>query len=199
MRPQLVVCASGSGSNFEAIVRASREGRLDADVGGLVVSRAEALAVERARRLGVPVVTLAVREFATRAEWDDAMVARLREWRADWVVLAGYLSLIGPRTLHAFSGRIVNSHPALLPKFGGAGMYGDRVHAAVIAAGERETGLTVHTIDEEYDRGHVLAQARVPVESGDDARALAERVKAREREFYPEVLQQLVTGRITIG
>ena len=199
MRSQLVVCASGNGSNFEAIVRASREGRLDADVRGLIVSRANAFAIERARDLGVPCATLAARDFADREAWDEAMVAQLREWRADWVVLAGYLSLIGPRTLHAFSGRIVNSHPALLPKFGGEGMYGDRVHAAVIKAGERETGLTVHTIDEEYDRGRILAQARVAVAPDDDARTLAERVKRREREFYPEVLQQLVTGRITIG
>lgn len=126
------------------------------------------------------------------------MAAQLRKWGGEWVVLAGYLALVGPKVLHGYPKRIVNSHPALLPKFGGEGMYGDRVHAAVLQAGERETGITVHLIDEVYDRGAILAQARVEVLADDTPSALAARVKACESAFYPKVLNDLVTGRITI-
>ncbi|MBX3020296.1 MAG: phosphoribosylglycinamide formyltransferase [Bdellovibrionales bacterium] len=199
MTSKLVICASGDGSNFEAIVRASRSGLLQAEVSGLIVNRGGIGVLERAERLKVPVAIISPKGFASREEWDAAMVARLRTWSADWVVLAGYLALVGPQVLTAYQHRIVNSHPALLPKFGGAGMYGDRVHAAVLAAGERETGITVHLIDEVYDRGAILAQERVAVLPGDTPELLAARVKTQETAFYPKVLNDLITGRITTG
>lgn len=196
---KIVVCASGEGSNFEAIVQASRMGGLRADVVGLIVNREGVGAVARASRLGVPSRVIRPKDYAARSEWNLAMVRQSQDWGADWIVLAGFLALVGPELLEAFPHRIVNSHPALLPKFGGEGMYGDRVHAAVLAAGEAETGITIHTIDGEYDRGVILAQARVPVEKSDTVDSLAERVKAREVAFYPSVLNDLVTGRITPG
>lgn len=196
---KIVICASGEGSNFEAIVTASRSGGLKAEVAGLIASRAGIGALKRAARLGIPTRILSPKDYAARSVWDRDMVRQMREWGADWVVLAGFLALIGPEVLKTYPNRIVNSHPALLPKFGGEGMYGDRVHAAVLAAGESETGITVHTIDGEYDRGVILAQTRVPVKKGETAAQLAERVKAREVSFYPSVLNDLVTGRITPG
>lgn len=199
MPQQLVVCASGDGSNFEAIVHASRSGQLQAQVAGLVASRPGVRALERAARLGVPAAVVAAKDFSSRQAWDEAMAAQLRAWKADWVVLAGYLALVGPAVLRSYPNRIVNSHPALLPRYGGAGMYGDKVHAAVLAAGEKETGITVHLIDEVYDRGRILAQERVEVLPGDSAADLAARVKSREAVFYPKVLNDLVTGRITIS
>lgn len=199
MKAKLVVCASGDGSNFEAIVKATRDGALQAEVTGLIVNRGKIGVLDRAERLNVPRAILSPKDFPTRAEWDAAMAKRLQDWSADWVVLAGYLALIGPAVLAAFPGRIVNSHPALLPKFGGEGMYGDRVHEAVLQAGEPETGITIHTIDDVYDRGLILAQERVPVLPGDTPATLAARVKSRETAFYPKVLNDLITGRITTG
>jgi phosphoribosylglycinamide formyltransferase-1 len=199
MIAKLVVCASGEGSNFEAIVEASRMGRLAADVAGLIVSRGKIGAIARAERLRIPVKQLSPKAFASVEEWDAAVRTALGVWRADWVVLAGFLTRIGPQVLAAYPGRIVNSHPSLLPKYGGAGMYGDFVHQAVVSAGERETGVTIHTIDAEYDRGRVLAQGRVEVLADDTAASLAARVKAFEVGFYPKVLNDLVTGRLPSG
>jgi phosphoribosylglycinamide formyltransferase-1 len=199
MKARIVVCASGEGSNFEALVEAARSGRLAAEIVGLVTNRREIGAIRRAERLGVPVAVLAPKTFATPAEWDKAMAEQLGLWSADWVVLAGFLALVGPEVLRRFPRRVVNSHPALLPKFGGPGMYGDRVHAAVVAAGERESGVTIHVIDEIYDHGPILAQTKVEVLPDDTPERLAARVKSREVSFYPKVLNDLLTGRITSG
>lgn len=192
MLPRVVICASGEGSNFTAMVLASRAGSLPVAIAGLIVDRVGAPVIDRARREGVPHALIAPAQFDSRDRWDQAVTSQLQAWRADWVALAGYLNLVGPAVLAAFPGRVVNSHPALLPRFGGKGMYGDRVHAAVLAAGESETGVTIHLIDEVFDRGQIIAQAKVPVLAGDSIERLAERVKAREREFYPEVLARLV-------
>lgn len=199
MKAKIAVLASGEGTNFEAIALAARDGRLNAEVAGLITNRAKIGAVERATRLGVPAKILPPKNFASRETWDQAVVDQLRAWQVDWVVLAGFLALIGPKMLAAYPNRIVNSHPALLPKHGGAGMYGDNVHAAVLAAGDRESGITIHTIDAEYDRGQILAQERVKVLPGDTVASLSARVKALEVALYPRVLNDLVTGRLTIS
>jgi phosphoribosylglycinamide formyltransferase-1 len=196
MNPKVAVFASGDGSNFEAIVEASRAGRLAADVVGLIANRGKIGALGRAERLGVPQAVLAPRDFATRSEWDQALVAQLQNWGVEWVALAGFLALIGPLVLRTYPGRVINSHPSLLPRHGGPGMYGEKVHAAVLAAGDRETGVTVHTIDEEYDRGRILSQLRLAVLDTDTVSSLEARVKAAEIAFYPKVLNDLVTGRI---
>lgn len=195
----IVVCASGMGTNFEAIVRASREGRLQAEVRGLITNRGKVEALARAQRLGIPARILAPKTYPTREAWDVAMLEQLQEWKADWIVLAGYLALVGPRVLATYPQHVVNSHPALLPRYGGEGMYGDRVHEAVIHAGETETGVTVHLVDEVYDRGKILAQVRVPILASDSPGSLSDRVKEAEAAFYPKVLNDLVTGRITIS
>jgi len=196
MKAKLVVCASGEGTNFEAIVKAARSGGLQAEIAGLITNRSGIGAIQRADRLGIPHRVIRPKNFAIRSEWDHEMVRQMEAWGADWVVLAGFLALIGPEVLQRYPERVINSHPALLPKFGGEGMYGDRVHEAVLAAGESESGITIHTIDDQYDRGRILAQDRVPVLSTDTAATLSERVKAREAMLYPKVLNDLVTGRI---
>jgi phosphoribosylglycinamide formyltransferase-1 len=198
MTANLIVCASGEGTNFEAIVRASQEGKLAARVTGLVTNRPGIGALVRAQKLGIPSVVLNPKNFTSRSEWDHAMVSQFREWKADYVVLAGYLALIGPEVLKSFAQRVVNSHPALLPKFGGAGMYGDHVHAAVVKAGEKESGVTIHLIDEVFDRGKVLAQERVVVLPNDTAETLSRRVKDLEVLLYPKVINDMVTGRLKI-
>jgi phosphoribosylglycinamide formyltransferase-1 len=196
MNANLIVCASGEGTNFEAIVRASQDGHLAARVTGLVTNRPGIGALRRAQKLGIPSVVLNPKNFASRSDWDRAMVSQFQEWKADYVVLAGYLALIGPEVLKAFAQRVVNSHPALLPKFGGEGMYGDHVHAAVVKAGEKESGVTIHLIDEVFDRGKILAQERVVVLPNDTAETLSRRVKDLEVLLYPKVINDMVTGRL---
>jgi len=197
--PKIAVCASGEGTNFEALVRATRDGRLAAQVVGLIVNRADSAAEVRAQALQVPTARLMPRNFKTRREWDQAMLQQLLSWKTQWVALAGFLTLIGEPVLKAFPKRVINSHPALLPDFGGEGMYGERVHAAVLSSGVLETGVTVHLVDAEYDRGRILAQERVAVIPGDSVEELAARVKNCENLFYTRVLNDLVSGRLTTG
>lgn len=174
---------SGSGRTLLNLLDAIRRGELIARI-ALVIASRQCLGAERARDAGLPTLVIPGEIPAER------LGAILAEHRIDWVVLAGYLRLI--RIPPAFAGRIVNIHPALLPDFGGKGMHGDHVHAAVLAAGRAESGCTVHLVDPVYDRGRILAQARVPVLPGDDVRSLADRVFAAECRLYPAALQQLL-------
>ena len=189
MTMRIAVAVSGRGSNLAALLRAI--GPDDPATVALVLSnRGDAGALELAAAHGVPAEVL--REPASAEEWLD----RLARHRIDLVVLAGYLKLVPAGVVEHYRGRIINIHPALLPEFGGPGMYGRRVHEAVLASGARESGATVHVVDEAYDRGDVLAQARVPVLPGDDADRLAARVLAVEHRLLPAVvLAAAVAGR----
>ena len=178
---RVAVAISGGGSNLQALLDALAPGA-PAEVALVISSSATAGGVERARARKVPAHILADHRSAT--EWLGA----LREARIDLIVLAGYLKLVPPEVIGAFRGRILNIHPALLPAFGGAGMYGKRVHQAVLASGVPESGCTVHLVDEEYDRGEILAQARVPVLPGDTAETLAARVLEEEHRLLPKVV-----------
>jgi phosphoribosylglycinamide formyltransferase-1 len=130
---------------------------------------------------------------------DRAILSALLRHEADTVILAGYMKKLGPKALSRFAGRILNIHPALLPKFGGQGMYGLCVHEAVLAAGETGTGVSIHLVDAEYDTGPIIAQARVSVEPRDTPETLAARVLQREHTFFAETLQKIVTGEITLS
>ncbi len=129
---------------------------------------------------------------------DQAILDVLLRYEIDWVILAGYMKKLGPKTLTRFQGRILNIHPALLPNYGGQGMYGPHVHAAVLAAGERETGVTIHLVDDKYDHGAILAQRKVPVLAGDTVDSLAQRVLAIEHEFFVETLGRLFAGVLAV-
>lgn len=192
----MAVLASGDGSNFEALVAATKAGTLHAEIVGLLTNREACGAIERAKRLNVPHVSFVRARFKSGVAWNEAMHAQLKNWQADWVILAGFTGLIGASILAEFPQRVVNSHPSLLPKFGGKGMFGHHVHAAVLAAKERETGVTIHLLNERFDEGPILAQAKVLVDPSDTPETLAEKVKTTERVFYPTVLQELLTGRI---
>lgn len=178
---RVAVCVSGRGSNLEALLD-SLGPEAPARVVLVLSNRPDAGGLELARSRGVPVAAFA--DYRSADEW----LARLESAGADLVVLAGYLKLVPAAVVSRYHGRIVNIHPALLPDFGGPGMYGRRVHEAVLASGAKETGATVHLVDEEYDRGAILAQARVPIEPGDTAERLAERVLAAEHRLLPEVV-----------
>jgi len=188
--------ASHGGSNFQSVVDAIRAGRLGAIAAVLLCNNRGAEAVQRAQREGLPAVVLNGVTHPDAAALDAAMLAVLREHAVDWVVLAGYMKKIGPAVLAAYHDRIINIHPALLPKFGGQGMYGRRVHEAVLAAREIETGVTIHLVDEHYDHGRILAQTRVPVQVGDTVEVLAARVLAREHEFLVETISEIERGNV---
>lgn len=178
---RVAVCASGGGSNLGALL-AALDGSSQAQVVVVLSNRAEAGALERARQAGVTAEVFD--NYRDPSEW----LRRLDQHQAELVVLAGYLKLVPPEVIQRYRGRIINIHPALLPKFGGAGMYGHRVHEAVVAAGEQQSGATVHLVDEEYDRGAILAQAIVPVKPGDTADTLAARVLRAEHQLLPAVV-----------
>lgn len=181
MTMRVAVAVSGRGSNLEALLRALRPGG-PAQVVLVLSNRADAGGLERARAQGVPAVVLA--DPADADEW----LERLEAHAVDLVVLAGYLKLVPAAVIARYRDRIVNVHPALLPAFGGKGMYGHRVHEAVLASGARESGATVHLVDEVYDRGAILARGRVAVLPGDTPDRLASRVLEVEHRLLPAVV-----------
>ncbi len=197
MRARIAVLASGGGSNLQAILDhfdALGERRAG-DVVLVASDRPDAAALERARARGIPTALIRSARHPEGAPLADV----LRDARVDDVVLAGYLRLVPGDVVRAYAGRIVNVHPALLPAFGGPGMYGHRVHQAVLDAGERESGATVHFVDERFDHGAIIAQWVVPVHADDGADALARRVLRVEHLLYPRVVQALAAGTLRPG
>ena len=196
-RARIAVLASGSGTNLQAILDYfERLGeRRSGDVVLVASDRHRAGALGRAAARGIDAVAL---ESANERD-HPALAAALTAHDVQLVVLAGYLRLVPPAVVARYAGRIVNVHPALLPAFGGAGMYGLRVHAAVLEAGVKVTGVTVHFVDEQYDRGSIIAQWPVPVLAGDDANALAARVLRVEHLLYPRVVDAVAGGRLTLS
>jgi phosphoribosylglycinamide formyltransferase-1 len=175
--PRLGVLLSGGGRTLQNLIERTGDGRLRATIAGVASDRADAFGLQRAQDSG-----LESRHLRTASDvW-----AWLFELDVDLVVLGGYLRLLP--IVPEFQGRVLNIHPALLPRFGGKGMFGDHVHRAVLDSGERESGCTVHLCDEEYDRGRILMQARVPVQPGDGVESLAARVFAAECELYPAAI-----------
>lgn len=194
----LAVFASGGGSNLGAILGAMGDGLLPARVVLLVTDRPGIGAIALAERAGVPVFTCAPRDFAGEDAYADALLTELTAHGADFIALAGFLKKIPRRLVEAYRDRILNIHPALLPAFGGHGLYGRRVHEAVLASGVSTTGATVHLVDEHYDTGPIVAQAVVPVEPGDTPESLAARVLSAEHRLYPETLRAFAEGRVAI-
>lgn len=187
MTSRLAVLASGRGSNLQAIIdhfdNLARE-RI-AKVALVASNRADSPALIRAATASIDIASF------DAADDGASLLELLRKFRIDLVVLAGYLKRIPPAVVREYSGRILNIHPALLPDFGGEGMYGARVHEAVIASGARESGVTVHLVDNEYDRGPIIAQWRIPVEPSDTPETLAARVLAVEHVVYPRTVEMV--------
>lgn len=182
---RVAVLVSGGGTNLQALLDALHASP-EARVARVISSRPDAGALERARRAGVP--TAVLRDPADPADLLTAL------GDAELVVLAGYLKLIPPPVVARFHRRMINIHPALLPDFGGPGMYGRRVHAVVLASGAAESGATVHYVDEAFDRGPIIAQERVRVEPGDTPDTLAARVLEAEHRLLPRVVLELAAA-----
>lgn len=196
MSTRVAVLASGGGSNLQSIIERCPQDAVDV---ALVISdRRDAGALTRATTAGIASLHVPVAGRATDDVAAD-LLAALRQHEVELVVLAGYLRLVPAAVTAAFSGRMVNIHPALLPSFGGPGMYGRRVHEAVLAAGCRVTGATVHFVDENYDEGRIIAQWPVPVLPGDDAASLAARVLRVEHVLYPAAISALARRADALG
>ncbi len=187
-RARVAVLISGTGSLCEALLAATENPAYPADV-VVVGSDRDAEGLEHARRRGIPTFTCAVSDHPDRAAWDRALAAELGAFEPDLVVSAGFMKLVGPAVLGAFGGRLINTHPALLPAFPGAHAVRD-----ALAAGVTVTGATVHVVDAGIDTGPVLAQRQVPVLPGDDEARLHERIKAVERELLVQTVAELVTA-----
>ncbi|MBK1881978.1 phosphoribosylglycinamide formyltransferase [Luteolibacter pohnpeiensis] len=194
----LAFFASHGGSNMQAVLDACSAGNLTAKPVLLISNNRKCLAIERAVTEALPIRVINRVTHPDPDERDAAMLHELLEHHAELIVLAGYMKHLGPRVIARYRNRILNIHPALLPKFGGQGMYGAFVHQAVIAAKETITGVTVHLVDEEYDHGQILAQTEVPVFPEDDAASLSARVLQREHTFLVEVLSGIVSGQIRL-
>lgn len=189
---RLAALISGGGTTLQNLLDRIAMGRLNATIAGVVSSRADAFGVERARRAGIPVEVVTSRS----ARFTDDVWSAVRAFAPDLVCFAGWLRLLPIPA--DFRHKVLNIHPALLPAFGGKGMYGRHVHEAVLAAGVKVSGCTVHFADDSYDTGPILVQKCVPVKEGDDAETLAARVFAAECEAYPEAIALLASGRVRV-
>ena len=191
--------ASHEGTTLQAIIDACAQRRINGRVVAVISNNSGSGALRRAAAAGIETFHLSSITHPSGDSLDVAICDALQRARADVIFLAGYMKRLGPRTLSAFPARILNTHPALLPKFGGQGMFGDHVFEAVLAEGESESGASVHLVDAEYDTGAVVCQERVRVLPGDTVASLKARVQACEREAVVKTLAALASGELVLG
>ena len=185
------VLCSGRGSNLASIIEAIERGEIRAEIAVVIADKADAYALERAREKGIPAVAVIYRDYAERADFERALLTELHAHGVTLVVLAGFMRILSPVFVHAYTGRILNIHPALLPSFPGA-----HAHRDVLTYGVKVSGCTVHFVDEGMDSGPIILQASVPVQEGDTEEALAARVLAQEHRIFPEAIKLYVEGRL---
>ncbi len=195
---KIVVFASGGGSNFKSIFYHFKKNQIDASIALLVSNNPNCKAVEFANSNGIELFILNKNRFPDVSEYEKIILEKLESISPTLIVLAGYMKKIPVEVVRKFEGKIINIHPALLPKFGGKGYYGMNVHKSVIESGERESGVTVHFVNEEYDKGEIIIQERVPVLKGDSPESLAKRVLEVEHRVYPSVVESLCVNNHNI-
>ncbi|MCR5529806.1 MAG: phosphoribosylglycinamide formyltransferase [Saccharofermentans sp.] len=197
---KIAVFVSGGGTNLQAIIDNIKSGYLkDIQISLVVSSNKDAYALTRAEENGIPSKVLAVKDFAGRDMWDEAVLDAVQESGAELIVLAGYLSLLGTMVIHAYSNRIINIHPALIPAFCGEGMYGIKPHIAALARGAKVSGATVHFVNECYDEGPIILQKAVDVKWDDTPEVLQQRVmKECEQVILPKAIKLISEGKVTI-
>ena len=189
MENRLSVWVSGSGSNLERIISACQSREIPASVVLVLSDRSGILALERAGKHSIPFEVVSPKKYGSEGAYALALLELLKKYQVDLICLAGYLRKVPDEVVRSFYGRILNLHPALLPKFSGKGFYGQTIHEAVLAAKEKESGVTVHYVDEQYDHGSVILQRKVPVLPSDTPETLAERVHQLEYEIYPQAIK----------
>lgn len=177
---------------MQAVIDEIEEKRIEAKIAGLITNRADIQAVERAKKFNIPVCVLPETESE---DYASKLEDQLSKWKPDLIILAGFLKKIPDSVIRTYKNKIINIHPSLLPKFGGKGFYGMKVHKAVLESGDRETGCTVHYVNEEYDKGPIISQAKVPVHSSDTPEVLAKRVLKAEHDLLPSVIKKLINQK----
>lgn len=195
---KLAILVSGRGSNMMKLIEACEQGRLQASVELVISNNVDSQALVTARKENINAVHLSSRTHPDADALDVAMKDLFEKFEIDYVLLAGFMKKIGPKTLSAYKHRIINIHPSLLPRFGGKGMFGLNVHKAVVAAGEKVTGVTIHLVDDEYDKGAILAQKTVEVSEKDTAESLATKVLRVEHILFAETVQKIIDGSIIL-
>lgn len=195
----IAVFASHGGSDLQAIIDGCKNNKINAEVVVVISNNGNSMALQRAKNEKISAYHMSAKKYGSEEALAQEMLAVLSKYDVDMIFLAGYMRMLHVSVLKKYNNRIFNIHPALLPKFGGKGMYGMNVHNAVINAGEIETGVTIHRVNAEYDSGEIVAQTKVPVIENDTPEILAARVLEREHEFLVEVISDISEGKIILG
>ena len=185
-KPRLAFLCSGQGTTFEYLAR-----QVQFQPICLITNTTKAPVLKKAQHLNIPSFTLCPDQYKSMDFWDQAVLKHLKNKQVDLVILAGFLRRIGPRVLSHFKNKVINSHPALLPQFGGKGMYGIHVHKAVYKSQEKTTGVTIHYVNNEYDKGAIIAQKKLNILKTDTPESLEKKVKQLEKKIYAEVIEQI--------
>lgn len=194
---KIVVLASGSGTNLQAIINAIKNNRLkDVHIVAVISNKKDAYALERAKNAGIESVFLDPKQFTNNIDYDKKLVEMISNYNVDLIVLAGYMKILTEGFINAFPNKIINIHPALLPNFGGKGMYGKYVHEAVLKSGVKESGCTVHFVTREVDAGPIILQKKVSVTLGDTIESLSKRVLAEEHKLLVEAIEKVFVYNI---
>jgi len=192
-RSKLVVLISGSGSNLQAFIDASKNGNLNADIAAVISNKAGVMGLERAKNVGIANEVIDHKQFDDRESFDTELADRIERYQPDLVILAGFMRILTPEFVGRFAGRIMNIHPSLLPKYPGL-----HTHRRAIEAGDKKAGATVHFVTSELDGGPAIVQAEVPILPGDDEGALASRVLVQEHQIYPLAAQWFCEGKLSL-
>lgn len=195
----IAVFASHGGSDLQEIIDGCKKEQINATVTVIISNNSDSMALQRAKNENIPNFHMSAKKYGSEEVLATEILNVLNQYHVDMIFLAGYMRLLHSSILEKYNNRIFNIHPALLPKYGGKGMYGMNVHSAVIKAGEKETGVTIHRVNAEYDSGEIVAQTKVAVMENDTPEVLAERVLEREHEFLVEVISDIVDGKIQLG
>lgn len=189
---------SGGGTDLQSVIDGVEDGRIPAEIVVVIASKPGIYALERARKAGIPGIVICKKEYADEEAFFEANLASLRQYGAEGVILAGYLSILGKRMIEAFPNKIINIHPSLIPSFCGKGYYGLKVHKAALEYGVKVSGATVHFVDEGADTGPIIAQRSVPVLPGDTPETLQQRVLEVEHEILPEAVALFCQDRLKV-
>ena len=195
---RLAVMVSGGGTDLQSVIDGVQSGKIPAEIAVVISSTPGVYALERAKKAGIPGIVICKKDYADEQAFFDANLGALREYGAEGVVLAGYLSILGRQMIEAYPNKIINIHPSLIPSFCGKGYYGLRVHQAVLDYGAKVSGATVHFVDEGADTGPIILQQAVSVLPEDTAESLQQRILEAEHEILPEAVALFCAGRLLV-